>query len=489
MTSNHAPRLRVPFGMRRGELVDPQLIAESGLACDCVCPGCGAPLVLRQGTKRRHFAHYRAAGTLHCVESAIHAAAIQILFESRWLQVPEMFINASVSTKAGSRHGKFRNLGPARIIRFDNTVKEKVFTGADGEILRADVAGYRGQRVMIVEICFTHAVDEPKMKLLRQLGLPALEIDVGDLTMDAGMEAVRQRVLHDKIGKKWLYYPGEEGARAELLAEVEKEAAEIDAAFVAEQENQARRGQQREQRKLASSREVQAALDRYRAMPDADKEARLRLQLGITGAWPHHLQVSSAKMDAVGAPARLWQASLFHRYIYGKPINDFAFALKQAVEWVEQRFPHRKGAGFTVSEAVRAYLAYLKGCGFVSRQYNPYDSDTYLVLYNQLMPPKRQSNSPIRRPPDPITQPLNASAHQYEWVPTRPSYEAAMVVAAAQENPLYRDACISIVTTLYRATEEPESPQSFLNELAGWAIPESAAMAFLLQAGLIRCRP
>ena len=174
MTSNPVTKLRVPFGLRDGRLVDPAQIEETGLACDCLCPGCDTPLVLRQGQKRRHFAHYRATGTTHCGESAIHAAAVQVLLDSNALQVPEMFVNASVPTKAGPRHAKFRDLGPARMVRFDSTVKEKVFAGANGETLRADVAGYRGERVMIVEICLTHAE-------LDKLNLDMSEVEIGGI--------------------------------------------------------------------------------------------------------------------------------------------------------------------------------------------------------------------------------------------------------------------------------------------------------------------
>lgn len=440
MASNHITKLRVPFGLHGGRLVDPAQIEKTGLACDCLCPGCNTPLVLRQGKKRRHFAHYRVAGTAHCVESAIHAAAVQALLESKSLQVPEMFVNVSVSTKAGPRYGKFCNLGRARMIRFDTTVKEKVFAGADGATLRADVAGYRGERVMVVEMCFTHAVDDAKLALLRELGLPALEIDVGDLDMDAGMEAVRRRVLDDTTCKRWLYYPGEEDARVRLLDKIEKEVAEIDAAFDEEQEKQARRRQENALRKLASEREAQVMIEQYRAMPNADKEARLRRQLRISAAWPRHLQVTGPKMDAFAAPAKLWQSSLFHRYVHKKPINDFSFSIEQAATWVAQRFPVRDSTRYTVMGAVQAYLAYLKACGFVTRQYNPYGSDAYLVLHNELMPPKRQSSVIRHRPPVPVAQTaVPAVVRHYEWDPDWPSYETAMA-AATQESSPYRDA-------------------------------------------------
>lgn len=87
---------RVPFGLRSGVLVAPADMEETGLACARTCPGCETDLIIRQDKKRCHFAHYRAIGSANCVESAIHGAAIQVLLESNWVQVPEKFVNAGV---------------------------------------------------------------------------------------------------------------------------------------------------------------------------------------------------------------------------------------------------------------------------------------------------------------------------------------------------------------------------------------------------------
>lgn len=51
--------LLIPFGIHRDThaLIDPEY-ALSGRLCNCICPGCGSPLIgVHSTTKRKHFAH------------------------------------------------------------------------------------------------------------------------------------------------------------------------------------------------------------------------------------------------------------------------------------------------------------------------------------------------------------------------------------------------------------------------------------------------
>ena len=55
---------RVPFGLREGRVWAPAEVA-SGLACNCICPGCQAPLIAKAQTSRRRrppFAHLSESG-------------------------------------------------------------------------------------------------------------------------------------------------------------------------------------------------------------------------------------------------------------------------------------------------------------------------------------------------------------------------------------------------------------------------------------------
>jgi hypothetical protein len=61
---------------------------EQGLACNCVCPGCGSPLIAKKGRVRvHHFAHQGASCTIGA-ESALHRMAKQIVADERRLVEP-----------------------------------------------------------------------------------------------------------------------------------------------------------------------------------------------------------------------------------------------------------------------------------------------------------------------------------------------------------------------------------------------------------------
>ena len=65
-------------GLHGDNLVEPTNALPVDLDCNCTCPGCGAKLLLRQGARWTHFAHYNANTSDNCVESAIHAAALDL---------------------------------------------------------------------------------------------------------------------------------------------------------------------------------------------------------------------------------------------------------------------------------------------------------------------------------------------------------------------------------------------------------------------------
>lgn len=402
------------------------------------------------------------------------------------MQVPDKRVSASVPTKSGVNHGKFQVIRPARVIRFDRSRKEHTFSEPNGRFIRADVVGFRGEKQMIVEMCFTHAVDEEKTAFLRQLGLPAIEIILSDLDFDSGFDAVRTRVLEETSYKKWLFHPGEDEARTALMAELIREAALIDVEFDAKQAREERLRRAREEEKEAQLREKQTVLEQYRAMPVPEKEERLRKQLGITGAWPRHLQVMNEKNGAIAGPPCLWQASVFQRFVFRKPMVDYSFTLDQATTWVLERFEARRDAGHSVMSAVRSFLAYLKGCGFLQKDYYPYGSDGYRILYNELMPlPRTKERRDVRTPPRQAAPPPR-SLQSLVWCEERPEYGAAMVTATTSAG---SSVCIDIVTFLYRAPDRVASPHELLKEFVARGVPEYFTHDFLVRAGIARETP
>ena len=286
----------------------------------------------------------------------------------------------------GRRHSKSIILSPDRVIRFDHSCSE-VWEGAAN--VRPDVVGYRGERRILVEMYFTHAVDQSKKKKLEALGIPALEVNLSGLASDTDLATIRQRVLEDVFFKDWLFYPGEENTRMQLQAQVDAEAEEMDRQHEAEIELKRREEAAKRERIGKAAAEVAEANARYRQLPTSEKQRLVRESLGISGAWPYFLNTSSEEPPSIAEPAHIWQGAVFARFLRGKAVHRVFVESDVVVEWVADRFGvarNRKGsAAFTV----RKFLKYLCACGFLE-QASSSGSAAYQVVFDQLTsPPKR----------------------------------------------------------------------------------------------------
>ena len=360
---------------------------ESGLACGCTCVGCGAILLAKKGAKVSwHFAHYIATGTESCVESAIHAAAKQVLLEANYLRTPMVAVSAERRLSTGHRHAKGLVLSPDRIIRFDYS-RSEVWEGAAR--IRPDVVGYRGERRILVEMYFTHAVDRTKQKRLEALGIPALEVNLSGLQSDTDLETIRQRVLEDVFFKNWLFYPGEDSTREQLQAEVDAEAQEMDRQhneIIEQEKHKEAANRDRVQKAIAKIEEANA---RYRRLPTAEKEQLVRETLGIYAEWPSFLNMGSSARPAILESAHVWQGAVFARFLRGKAVHREFIDTDVIIEWVSGRFEAARYPKGAVASAVRKFIEHLCACGFLERA-STSPGRAYQVVFDQLtLPPNR----------------------------------------------------------------------------------------------------
>lgn len=482
-----ATELRTPFGQKDGRTVEPAEV-ESGLACGCYCPGCGAVLVAKKGSKVAwHFAHFNSIVTQSCIESAIHAAAKQVLLEENWLQVPRKVVSATATTKYGALREKSIILTAERPIRFDCS-REEVWEHSVN--VRPDIVGYRGEKRFLIEMYFTHRVDQVKREKLAKMGLPSLEVDLSNLDISSGFQAVRQRVLHDVENKEWLFYPGERDAKAslikELAAEIEKLNQEYDAR-VADEKNKA------EERRRAAEQgppEVAEANEKYRLLPDSEKERLLRQSLSITGPWPYFLERPSAACSAIASPPRLWQAALFSRFVYRNAKPGSKLYLATLVKWVIGRFGLVENRRSEATAAVRMYLGYLKGCGFlVQSPFSLNESRFYSVVHGELNPPAKSPPASATITPTQDVK-TNSDSHQSTgrpWV-WRASWPSSVEREARAESTLrgspYAATLISALKEL-SPSRRPGQPELWAQMLEENGVPSQVALAFLYKLELV----
>jgi hypothetical protein len=371
----------VPFGLRDGKLYAPEQVV-SGRACECVCPGCGAELVAKKGKEKRwHFSHLNVHPGESCAESAIHAAAKQVLLEHGELAVPEFAIDVAARAITGQELYEHEILSPARRIRFDRTAPEVTI----GDV-RPDVVGYRGERQLLVEMYFRHRVDDAKRDKLMRLGLPALEIDLSHLDAGNGFEPLVERVINSVLDKEWLVYPQSEAHRAYLE---DKLRVRIEVANDAHRKNLAQKRKERERlAQLEKTRRISRAQidDAFSSWTPEEQEAWLRQQLGLNEAIPVFLSRQSYPSTVIRIPSFLFQASIFERFIYGAREGTTLTAMA-IYPCLRRRFDLDPGDGPYQRLAVNLYLEYLTHTRFLSRDRRRELRGPYHVEHNAVSMP------------------------------------------------------------------------------------------------------
>ena len=458
----------------------------AGLACDCFCFGCGATLVAKKGQKNRwHFAHHKVEIGETCAESAIHAAAKQVLLEQNWLTVPELTIVVSSQTKLGLMMQESSTLCERRTVRFERSLPEVWETN-----IRPDVVGYRGEKKLLVEMYFRHKVDTHKLRKIADLKLPSIEIDLADMDLSTGFEAITHRVIHDTAFKSWLFFPNEEEERHRLRMRLAKRMRrahnEEKAKAAADREREATR-----QRKLHEDRtRREAAAERYRQMSPEAKEQDLRERLGIAGRWPYYLQKDSVRGSAISEKPMIWQAALFARFIFNKA--NLSYDLKQSLifSWVLGRFDTGNSSIESVNLEVRRYLGYLCACGFLRKfPFYHHEGQCYVVVHGELAPPKRVEKAkeiPNQVPIAPGPTPVALGAHEHWiWRASWPKWsdisdEAARLIASSEYGE-FLEALLQEISPVRRPSEPIECAE--LMRVHG--VPQDAVMSFLEKLGLV----
>lgn len=172
----------------------------SGLACECVCPGCGRDMVARKGRVRAHvFAHCaHQAEDCRPGESALHKFAKELLSSRLRLKLPAFTMT--------DEHG---SLEVTKEIDF--TFDEAVLEKRTGEVI-PDVICRRADRVLHVEFLVTHACDRAKLAKLKAMQVSVIEIDLSAFRGEL-LTSLEDAILF-RAPRKWLLNPrmSEKGA-------------------------------------------------------------------------------------------------------------------------------------------------------------------------------------------------------------------------------------------------------------------------------------
>jgi len=196
---------RIPFGLIDGRLVHVGDV-ERGLQCGCICPGCEAPLIARQGDKNiHHFAHASGASCEGAYETSLHRAAKQVLEEEMHIVLPAVTVNLK------------NNRGP---IEFAPEVDRKIDSIELEKKLGTtipDVTAIIGRNKLAIEVKVTHGIDDEKLSRIEHEGVPTIEINLSDLPRDVNMDLIRYHVVESADRKVWVYNAYAVARYAQLL--------------------------------------------------------------------------------------------------------------------------------------------------------------------------------------------------------------------------------------------------------------------------------
>jgi len=314
--------VRLAYGERPDGVIVHISQVASGLACDCVCPGCNAHLVARKGRlKEHHFGHYRAVPCKQAFESALHKLAKQVLNYRRELLLPE--VRAEIGDQELVTHKE-------EVHQFDDAVLEHHL-----DAIVPDVIVRKGNHQLLVEMYVTRRCGPEKIQRIMDLGLSCVEIDLRRIARDATHEQVADALL-GQAGRYWIYNPKLAVAHERLTEKIAREAEEKRIA--------AERAIEAERRKLAALAEK---VDRIIKRPVALKDHNTPAIIDVcAGGFGDHIGHSLRGDFAFTVPSREWQARIIQQFIIfaleQRPIN-YSFHTTAVFRAMEQQKLIRAG--------------------------------------------------------------------------------------------------------------------------------------------------
>lgn len=211
-------KLKTPFGLRNKQLVHISEVQESGLKCECTCPGCGDKLIAKHFRKEKydrehtdHFSHSTNSNCSFGVESLLHLYAKEILAKEKRIILPELY-------------AKIGDFGKQKLLDEYKLCADKVEIEKAIQDIRPDVIFVKNGRPIAIEVFVTHEVDLEKEKKFQKYNLSAIEIRLDHLIDKANnLDLLKKCIIEETDKKRWIYNTREDELTENKLAELESE--------------------------------------------------------------------------------------------------------------------------------------------------------------------------------------------------------------------------------------------------------------------------
>lgn len=172
---------------------------DKGLACNCVCPACHERLIAKKGEVRQlHFAHFTKHECKYAVQTSIHMLAKNIIANGCKIGLPDKSVN-----ECSEKHKDLitQKSSEPYLLEPDDVFLEQ----RTGDII-PDIVVKKGEKVLLVEIYVTHKVDAVKLKKIKELNLPTIEIKFNGLDREITEDELSETIQNGKR-TYWVFNP------------------------------------------------------------------------------------------------------------------------------------------------------------------------------------------------------------------------------------------------------------------------------------------
>ncbi|GFE79237.1 hypothetical protein GCM10011487_12370 [Steroidobacter agaridevorans] len=181
-----------------------------GKACGCRCVSCAEPLIARKGDIRvHHFAHAQQNQCTGALETLLHLLAKEILRTASVLALPDYTWRREQSLGDRLIHLEQAIVAGGRARLSQVLIEPRTFEGIIPDVVFATQARDGSARTILLEVTVSHPVDAEKLKRLRALNLPALELTLKPAHARLTRAELEKRILQGSAGKRWLFHPRE----------------------------------------------------------------------------------------------------------------------------------------------------------------------------------------------------------------------------------------------------------------------------------------
>ena len=349
--------IQFEYGIRDGMVVSISEIKpeDRGLRCNCICPGCGAPLIANLGKKKqRYFSHKGDACDFAAAQqTALHMLAKEIIEEHKKLLFPGITVKRDSYIK-GIKDSRVYARVPLSIeykkpfmVTCDSVSLEKKLSNIVPDI----IISARGHSCLI-EIAVTHFVDEEKARKVKEVGLPLFEIDLSDLyNTEYSRADLAEAVLGNPGNRAWIFNPlaekwaKEEYSKAILSAEKEVERQDQQEAIRSEKKLRQRAVGEEKIRKVFEPdnyRKTIISLEDENAVNAHLMTLHMKAKLETL---PFYLNIPITGEMIFPCDRRIWQSALFDKFVFNRNTeggNKPTVHIKRVQKWIEkhnQQFP------------------------------------------------------------------------------------------------------------------------------------------------------